>query len=93
MKTECKKRYHKENRRISRPLLKDSQMHKKNLSFFTMLENEQYTTLTIINDIEQQKVEYTLNKEWSKTAVWKGQDSKGLLKKTKIIPRVAKDVQ
>lgn len=48
-----------------------------------MLENEEYTTLTIFNDIEQQKVEYTLNKEWSKTAVWKGQDSKGLLKKVK----------
>ncbi|BBM84951.1 leucine dehydrogenase [Candidatus Uabimicrobium amorphum] len=58
-------------------------MHKKNLSFFTMLENEEYTTLTIFNNIEQQNVEYTLNKEWSKTVVWKGQDSKGLLKKVK----------
>ncbi|WP_372367465.1 hypothetical protein [Candidatus Uabimicrobium sp. HlEnr_7] len=58
-------------------------MHKKNLSFFTMLENEEYTTLTIFNNTDTQHIEYLLTKEWSKTAVWKGEDSQGLLKKAK----------
>lgn len=50
-----------------------------------MLENEGYTTFTIFNNIEKKQVEYLLEKEWSKTVVWKGKDSRNLLKNAKKV--------